>query len=218
MRIVYVRFVGAILFLAAVFFLPAGTLNYWEGWAYIIVLLVPAAFVLDYLLKNDPALLERRMRTREPDAQQALIVRISWIWFLLEFLIPGFDHRFGWSHLPALFVIASDVFVLLGYIFVALVFRENSYASRVVEVEREQHLISTGPYAIVRHPMYLGVIIMYLFTPLALGSYWAMIPSLSIIPILVARIRNEELVLLRELEGYGEYVQKVRRRLLPGLW
>jgi len=217
-KVVLTRFVGAIIFLVALFFLPAGTWNYWQAWIYIVVLLVPAAFILAYLLKNDPALLERRMRTREPEAQQAFIVRLSFIWFFLEFLIPGFDHRFGWSQVPALVAIAADVLVFLGYLFVCLVFRENSYASRVVEVESEQRVISSGPYSIVRHPMYLGVIVMYLFTPLALGSYWAIIPSLSIVPILVARIRNEEAVLVKGLRGYAEYEHKIPYRLIPGVW
>jgi protein-S-isoprenylcysteine O-methyltransferase Ste14 len=218
MKAVAVRFLGAIVVLAAVFFLPAGTWNYWQGWVYMAVLLVPAAFVLAYFRRNDPALLERRMRTREREPQQKLIIQLSLVWFFLVFLIPGFDRRFGWSSVPAAVVIAADVLVFLGYALVCLVFRENSYASRIVEVEKEQRVISSGPYALIRHPMYAGVIVMYMFTPLALGSYWAMIPAPLIIPILVARIRNEEGVLLRELRGYADYVQKVRYRLIPGAW
>jgi protein-S-isoprenylcysteine O-methyltransferase Ste14 len=218
MKVVFTRFAGAILLLVATFFLPAGTWDYWQAWAYLAVLLVPLVFVLSYLLRNDPALLERRMRTREPEAQQALIIRLSFVWFLLEFLIPGFDKRLGWSHVPTSVVVAADALVFLGYLFVFFVFRENSYASRVVEVESDQRVISSGPYSIVRHPMYLGVCVMYLLTPLALASYWAIIPALSIIPVLVARIRNEEMVLLQALKGYAEYRQLVRYRLLPGVW
>lgn len=218
LRLALSRFAGALLVLGAVFFLPAGTFNYWQAWVYMAVLLVPVAFVATYLIRNDPALLERRMHTHEPERQQTLIVRISWIWFALEYVLPGFDHRFGWSHVPTAVVIGADALVFLGYVFVGLVFRQNTYASRVVEVDQKQKVISTGLYGIVRHPMYLGVIIMYLVTPLALGSYWALIPAVFIIPTLVARIFNEEVVLLRDLEGYADYQQKVRFRLIPGVW
>lgn len=217
-KIVTTRFLGAIVVLAAAFFLPAGTFNYWEAWVYTAVLLVPAIFVLRYLMKHDPALLERRMRMREREAQQKLIVKLSSVFFLLMFLLPGFDRRYEWSRIPTAVVIAADILVFLGYLWVFLVFRENSYASRIVEVDREQKVISSGPYSIVRHPMYLGVIVMYVFTPVALGSYWAILPALLIFVILVARIRNEEAVLTKDLQGYSEYMQKVRYRLLPGVW
>ena len=217
-KIAITRFGAAFVVIGAMFFLPAGTINYWEGWVYIAVLFVPVVFVLRYLLKHDPALLERRMRTRETEAPQRLVILLSLVWFFLVFLIPGFDHRFGWSDIPAGLVIAADVLVLLGYLWIFFVFKENSYASRVVEVSQEQKVISSGPYAIVRHPMYLGVIVMYLFTPLALGSYWAFIPAPLIIPILVIRIRNEEDVLRRELKGYSDYIKKIRYRLIPGVW
>jgi protein-S-isoprenylcysteine O-methyltransferase Ste14 len=200
------------------FFLPAGTFAYWEAWAYLAILFIPMFFVLRYLLKNEPELLERRMRMREKEAKQKLIIKLSYLYFLLAFLLPGFDKRFEWSNVPVVLVIAADILVLLGYGMIFLVFRENRYASRIIEVEQEQKVISSGPYAIVRHPMYLGVSIMYIFSPLALGSYWAMIPSLLIIPLLVVRIRNEESVLVRELKGYQEYLQKTKYRFFPGIW
>ena len=218
MKIVAVRWLAATLFLIAVFFLPAGTWDYWQGWVYIIVLVVPAAFALVFLMRKDPALLERRMRTREREPQQRLIIALSLVWFLLLFLIPGFDRRFGWSNVPVAMVIAADVLIFLGYVFVCRVFWENRFASRVVEVEQGQRVISSGPYALIRHPMYAGITVMYILTPLALGFYWALIPSSVIIPILVARIWNEEVVLLRDLKGYAEYMQKVRYRLIPGVW
>ena len=217
-KMVFVRFLGAILVLSAVFFLPAGTLAYWEAWGYLAILFIPMLFVLFYLLKNDPGLLARRMKTREREAEQKLIIKLSFIPFLLAFLLPGFDKRFGWSNVPVGMVVMADILVLLGYSIVFLVFRENRYASRVVEVEQEQTVISSGPYAMIRHPMYLGSLLLYILSPLALGSYWAMIPAILIIPVIIARIRNEESVLARDLSGYQEYMQKTRYRLIPGMW
>jgi len=217
-KLVIMRFLGALLVLSAMFFLPAGTWAYWEAWVYLAILFIPMLFVLIYLLKNDPELLARRMRLREKEAEQKLIIKLSYIPFLLAYLLPGFDKRFGWSNVAVWVVIVADILVLLGYGLIFLVFRENRYASRIVEVEQGQTVISSGPYAVIRHPMYLGAILLYVLSPLALGSYWAMIPSILIIPVIVARIWNEESVLARDLKGYQEYMQKTRYRLIPGLW
>lgn len=217
-RMVLMRFLAALLVLSAMFFLPAWTFAYWQAWIYLAILFIPMLFVLVYLFRNDPELLARRMKTREREAEQKLIVKISFIPFLLAFLLPGFDVRLGWSHVPAGVVIAADILVLLGYGIVFLVFRENSYTSRVIEVEQGQKVVSSGPYAVVRHPMYLGILIMYVISPLALGSYWAVLPALLTIPVLVARIRNEENVLARDLKGYQEYKLRTRYRLIPGIW
>ena len=217
-RMVLTRYLGAILVLSAMFFLPAGTLAYGEAWVYLAILFITMLFVLIYLFKNDPELLARRMKIREREAEQKLIIKLAYIPFLLAFVLPGFDKRFGWSNVPVGVVILADILVLLGYSIVFLVFRENRYASRVIEVEQGQTVISSGPYALVRHPMYLGSLLLYILSPLALGSYWAMLPAILIIPIIVARIRNEESVLERELTGYRAYMQKTRYRLIPGVW
>ena len=217
-KLVIVRFLVVLLALSAMLFLPAGTWAYWEAWVYLAILFIPMFFVLIYLLKNEPELLVRRMRLREKEAQQKLIIKLSYIPFLLAYLLPGFDKRFGWSNVPVWVIVAADILVLLGYGLIVLVFRENRYASRIVEVEQGQAVISSGPYAVIRHPMYLGAILLYVLSPLALGSYWAMIPSILIIPVIVARIWNEESVLVRDLKGYQEYMQKTRYRLIPGLW
>ena len=217
-KLVIVRFLVVLLALSAMLFLPAGTWAYWEAWVYLAILFIPVFFVLIYLLKNEPELLVRRMRLREKEAQQKLIIKLSYIPFLLAYLLPGFDKRFGWSNVPVWVIVAADILVLLGYGLIVLVFRENRYASRIVEVEQGQNVISSGPYAMIRHPMYLGAILLYVLSPLALGSYWAMIPSILIIPVIVARIWNEESVLVRDLKGYQEYMQKTRYRLIPGLW
>ena len=158
------------------------------------------------------------MQTREWEPAQRRIIGLSLLWFILAFVLPGLDQRWGWSDVPVPVVIAADLLVLLGYGLIILVFRENQYASRTVQVEQGQQVIRSGPYARVRHPMYLGAILMYLASPLALGSYWALLPALLVVPILVARIANEEKVLERDLPGYREYEQDVRYRLLPGIW
>lgn len=175
-------------------------------------------FLMQYLFKNDPALLERRMRTREKASDQSLIIKLSYVYFLVTFLLPGFDKRFGWSNTPEWLVLIADAGGLIGYIMVVLVFKENSYASRTVEVDEDQGVIETGPYAVVRHPMYTAITLMYISSPLALGSYWALIPSLLIIPLLAARILSEERILANELAGYKAYQQKVKYRLLPLVW
>jgi protein-S-isoprenylcysteine O-methyltransferase Ste14 len=204
--------------LGLIFFVPAGTLDYWEAWVYCAVLLVPCVFVLTYLLRKDPELLARRIRLNEKEPAQRRIIRASSLIFFTGFLIPGLDHRYGWSDIPVEAVLAANVLVIVGYALVFLVFKENPFASRVVEVEPDQRVISSGPYALVRHPMYLGTSIMWLATPIALGSYWAL-PVFLLLPIvLVYRIMNEEEVLLRELPGYREYTHKVRYRLIPGIW
>jgi protein-S-isoprenylcysteine O-methyltransferase Ste14 len=204
--------------LGLIFFVPAGTLDYWEAWVFIAVLLVPFLFVLTYLLRKDPELLARRIRLNEKESAQRRVIRASGLIFFIGFLIPGLDHRYGWSDIPVETVLAADVLVIIGYALVFLVFKENPFASRVVEVEQDQRVISTGPYALVRHPMYLGTSIMWLATPIALGSYRAL-PVFLILPIvLVYRIMNEEEVLLRELPGYREYTHKVTYRLIPGIW
>ncbi|MCJ7742474.1 MAG: isoprenylcysteine carboxylmethyltransferase family protein, partial [Methanoregula sp.] len=190
----------------------------WEAWVYCAVLLVPCVFVLTYLLRKDPELLARRIRLNEKEPAQRRIIRASSLIFFTGFLIPGLDHRFGWSDIPVEAVLAANILVILGYVLVFLVFKENPFASRVVEVEPDQRVISTGPYALVRHPMYLGTSIMWLATPIALGSYWALPVFLFLPIVLVYRIMNEEEVLLRELPGYREYTQKVRYRLIPGIW
>jgi protein-S-isoprenylcysteine O-methyltransferase Ste14 len=218
LKMVASRLVVGIPVLFAILFVPAGTFRYWEAWLYLAILLIPMAFVMIYFFKNSPELLERRMRFREQETEQSRIVKLSYVFFLAAFILPGLDQRFGWSNVPTYVVLFADVIVLLGYGIVILVFRANRYASRVVEVAQDQQVISTGPYAVVRHPMYSGAILMYVFSPLALGSYWAILPALMIVPLLVARIRNEEALLARSLLGYQSYMQTTRCRLLPGIW
>jgi protein-S-isoprenylcysteine O-methyltransferase Ste14 len=212
------RLVIGIPMIGAMFFLPAGTLNYWQAWAWLATLFIPMGISLVYLYKIDPKLLERRTRTNETRPEQRRIIMASAIYLLIIFLLPGFDVRYGWSNVPAWLCLAADGIVLASYILYMLVLKTNTFASRVVEVEQGQQVISSGPYAVVRHPMYLAMILMMTATPLALGSYWAMLPSILFVLLLAARAKNEEELLQKELKGYTEYMQKTRYRLFPGIW
>jgi len=156
-----------------------------------------------------------KVKEKEP---QPFIIRILSLLSMLTYLIPGFDYRFHWSAVPVGVVIAANAVVVIGYIFIFYVFKKNSYASTVIQVEEKQPVITTGPYAIVRHPMYTGLLLMFLFTPLALGSYWALIFSFLFIPTIIFRIRKEEEVLRRDLPGYADYCMKTRYRLIPVIW
>lgn len=213
-----IRFFLFPLFLGLLILVPAGTFDYWQFYIYIAVLIIPMVFVLFYFLKHDPKFLERRTRTHEKEKPQTIIqLTLSFVFFS-AYIISGLDKRFAWSDIGINIVILADAFVLLGYIFIFFVFKQNSYASRVVEVEKDQKVITTGLYGFVRHPMYIGFIIMFLPTSVALGSYWGLIP-LAIMPLaLVLRILNEEKVLCRDLPGYKEYCQRTKYRLIPFLW
>ncbi|MFA5833826.1 MAG: isoprenylcysteine carboxylmethyltransferase family protein [Bacteroidota bacterium] len=204
--------------LGSILLLSAGTFDYWEVYAYLGVIILPLTAVVTYFLKHDPEFLERRMKLKEKESSQKKIVSYSAIGYIIGFLLPGFDHRYGWSDIPVDGVIAADIIVLLCYFFIMYVFMENRYASRVIEVEKQQTVISSGPYGYVRHPMYLGSIMMFLATPISLGSYWALIPFATVPVSMVFRILNEEKVLREQLDGYHEYCVKVRYRLLPYLW
>jgi len=215
---IIIRFSLVPIVLGLFILVPAGTINYWQVYIYIAVLVVPMIFVLFYFLQNDPIFLERRTRAKEKEKVQ-IIIQIVFTFILLSgFVIPGFDKRFGWSDIPIYIVIVADIVILFGYLIIFFVFKQNSYASRVVEVEKSQKVISTGLYGFVRHPMYIGVIIMFIPTPVALGSYWGLIPMVTIPLAIVFRILNEEKVLCKDLPGYKEYCQKTRYRLIPFIW
>ncbi|ADK13164.1 MULTISPECIES: methyltransferase family protein [Clostridium] len=199
-----------------VLFLPAGTLMFWEAWIYWLGFSIITFFIAAYFLKKSPELLSRRMKYREKDTTKKTPAIFNL--FFVGYIIPGIDFRFHWSSVPVWIVIISNIIVLLGYIFIIFVFNQNSYASTIIQVEKEQQVITTGPYSIVRHPMYLGMLLMLLFTPLALGSYWAVLPFLLSVPMNIFRIKNEEEVLLRDLPGYKEYCIKTPYRLIPLIW
>lgn len=206
------------IFVWLFFLLPAGTYDFWQVYIYFGIIIIPMLLATFYFLKKDPEVLERRLKTSESENEQKFIMAVLGISVVAMYLIPGFDKRFGWSEISFSMSLFADVFVLLGYLFMLYVTRINSFASRVIEVDAEQTVIDTGPYSRERHPMYVGALLMYLGTPVALGSWWAYLPA-SLIPILLAfRILNEEQVLKRDLAGYAEYCQRVRWRLIPGVW
>ncbi|MDP4226832.1 MAG: isoprenylcysteine carboxylmethyltransferase family protein [Bacteroidota bacterium] len=205
-----------IIVLSLILFLPAGTLRFWQAWIYLTIFSIITIFMIVYFSKKSPELLTRRSEFREQEKVRKIPPFLKL--FLVMYLIPGLDFRFNWSAVPLWLVIVANIMVCSGYIFIIIVFNENSYASATIKLENEQRVISTGPYAIIRHPMYAGMLLMTFFTPLALGSYWALIPCILFIPWLYLRIKNEEEILLNELPGYGEYCGKIKYRLLPLIW
>ncbi|HYB61964.1 MAG TPA: isoprenylcysteine carboxylmethyltransferase family protein [Methylomirabilota bacterium] len=206
-----------VLFGAALF-LPAGTWRFWQAWVYLAltyIFMIPFGI---YFYKRDPQMLERRMQMKEKMPEQKLIMRFAKLSFLLAFVLPGFDRRFRWSHEPLWLTILAQAIMIVGFLFASSIPIVNRYASRTIQVESGQHLISTGPYRVVRHPMYLGMLATFLFLPLALGSYWSLPVFALIAPILVLRLLNEEKVLRRDLPGYEEYCRQTRFHLIPYVW
>ena len=202
----------------ALLFLPAGTFKFWQAWMYLVVWFVPALFAFGYFCKRDPQLIERRLQRKEKVGEQKLIMKFAFVTWLIGYLLPGLDHRFGWSHLPLWLTILSQAFVLGSFLTIFWVLKSNSFAGATIRVETGQKVISNGPYRVIRHPMYLGACVMFLFAPLALGSYFALPVFALFIPIIIFRLLNEEEVLRQELPGYAEYCLHTRFRLLPYLW
>jgi protein-S-isoprenylcysteine O-methyltransferase Ste14 len=212
------RTLFSLLLFAAFLFLSAGSVRYWQGWVLMALLFLPMTMTSAYFLQRDPQLVERRLRTEEKTSEQKNIIRWArWVLFA-SLLIPGLDYRFGWSRVPVWLTILSQVVFFAGYLVNLWVMKENSFASRTVQVEEGQRVISTGPYRLVRHPMYFGTALMLFFTPLALGSWWALPGFLLVIPFIVLRLLHEEKMLLRDLPGYSDYCLRTRSRLLPFLW
>ena len=210
-------FLGLVL-IGAMLFLPAWTLRYMGAWLFLALLFVPMLILGAVLFVKAPALLEKRLNDKEKENTQRGVVAIAGLMFVGGFVLSALDFRFGWSSAPAWATVAACVAFLLGYGMYAEVMRENAYLSRTVEVQKGQRVIDSGLYGIVRHPMYLATLLMFLPMPLILGSLWGLVPF-AIYPIaIVVRIRNEEAVLCRGLKGYSEYVERVKYRLIPFVW
>jgi protein-S-isoprenylcysteine O-methyltransferase Ste14 len=216
-----VTFVIGVILLGLLIFLPAGTLNYWQAWLFIVVFMIAVSAIGLYLSLKDPALLERRKRigpAAEQSPAQKIIISVGILADLGLLVFCGLDHRFGWSQAPAYISLVGSALVAIGLFIDLRVFKENSFGASNIQVEETQKVISTGPYAIVRHPMYTGVIIMVLGVPLALGSWWGLAIIALVLPALAWRILDEEKLLEKDLTGYKEFEQKVRYRLVPYLW
>jgi protein-S-isoprenylcysteine O-methyltransferase Ste14 len=217
----FIGLVILILVMVALVFGAAGTLRYWQGWAFLVCYFAASMVITLYLAKRDPALLARRMRGgpwAEKEPTQRLIMSIASAGFIALLAVPGLDHRFGWSNMPAAAAIAGNLLMLLGWAGIFRVFRENSFSSSTIELAADQRVISTGPYAIVRHPMYAAALVMLLGIPISLGSWWGVLVVVALLPALIWRLLDEERFLSHNLPGYVAYQERVRYRLLPHIW
>jgi protein-S-isoprenylcysteine O-methyltransferase Ste14 len=212
------RFFYVYILIGLLIFLPAGDIKFFNGWLYLITLFIPMICIAVYFFIKDPQLLEKRMRIKEKQKKQKIYVIISLFLFIVTYAIPGFDYRFNWSRVPLWLVVTSIFFIETGYFMFFTVLKQNSFASRIIEVQEGQKVIETGLYSLVRHPMYLAAMIIYLGTPLILGSFYSLFPVLFLPLILSYRIINEEKVLSDNLEGYLNYMKKVKYRLIPFVW
>ena len=199
-------------------FLPAGTLAFFNGWLLMAILFVPMLFAGIVMMFKNPDLLKKRLDAKEKQKEQGLVVKLSGLMFLVGFILAGLGFRFGWYVLPSWASIVASVFFILSYIAYAEVLRENTYLSRTIEVQDGQKVIDSGLYGIVRHPMYSATLILFLSMPLVLGSLYSFVVFLAYPFIIAKRIIHEEDFLEKELEGYKEYKQKVKYRLIPFVW
>ncbi len=202
-------------------FVPAWSIHYWHAWVYLVVFIGTSSVITLYLMRHDPALLERRLRSG-PTAERRPVQRFIMLWasigFIALLVVPALDFHFKWSVVPVEMVVLGDLLVAIGFYFIFRVYRENPYSSATVEIVEGQKLISTGPYAIVRHPMYASALLYLIGTPLALGSYWGLLGLGVMLPFLLWRLFDEERFLSKNLPGYVEYQKRVQYRLIPLVW
>ena len=213
-----VKYLSGFILIAALLFVPAGSLNFIKGWIFIGLLFVPMLILGIFLFIKAPQLLEKRLSAKEKENTQKGVVIFSFLMFVAGFVTAGLDYRFGWSKVPFAVTIISGIVLLLSYGLYARVMKENAYLSRTVEIQNNQKIIDTGLYGIVRHPMYTATILLFLSMPLVLGSWFALILLLPYPFVIAIRIKNEEKVLEAGLPGYCEYKQKVRWRIIPFVW
>lgn len=213
-----IKFTLGFVLIGLLIFLPAGTINFVNGWIFMGLLFVPMFIAGIVMMFKNPYLLEKRLDAKEKQSEQSLVVKLSGLMFLAGFIVAGLDYRLGWFPLPKFVVITASILFLAAYALYAEVLRENTYLSRTIEVQENQKVIDTGLYGIVRHPMYSATLILFLSMPLVLGSLYAFIIFLVYPLIIVRRLKAEEEFLEKELDGYKEYKQKVKYRLIPFIW
>ena len=217
----WVRSTLFVLALAAMLFVPAGSLRFWQGWLFGLVFVAATTAISIYFLKHDPKLVARRMRAgplAEQRPSQKIIMAITLLGFVLVLALPGLDYRWHWSEVPRWLVLAANAGVALSFAIFFIVLKQNSYAASTIRVESGQPVVSTGVYSIVRHPMYLGALLLLIFTPLALGSFRTMLLIVPMFPVLLWRLLDEERFLKQNLPGYADYCRTTRFRLIPGIW
>jgi len=210
-----------LVFITALLFAPAGTLDFWQAWLFLAVFVACMVPLGIYFVRTDPALVERRMRAgpaAEQEPVQKVAIGIVCAALLAMLIVPGFDRRWHWSGVPAWLTVVADATIVASFVIFFYVMKQNSFAAATVRVDRGQTVVSTGLYGVVRHPMYMGTLPLTIAMPLALGSWWALLPVLAIVPALVWRLVDEERVLRRDLPGYAAYCARVRYRLVPGIW
>jgi protein-S-isoprenylcysteine O-methyltransferase Ste14 len=210
-----------VVIMAVLLFVAAGTLDYWQAWTFLAVYFAASLAVTFDLAQRDPQLLERRMSGgpfAEKETTQKIIMSLTSLGFIGLIVVPALDRRFAWSQMPLYVALIGDAMVAFGFLGVFFVFRANTFTSATIELAPEQSVISTGPYALVRHPMYAGGLVLLAGVPMALGSWWGLLIMVAMVPALIWRLLDEEKFLARNLPGYPEYQNKVRYRLLPGVW
>jgi protein-S-isoprenylcysteine O-methyltransferase Ste14 len=213
-----IKFILGVVLVGLLVFLPAGTFNYLGGWILMGILFIPMFIAGIIIMVKNPKLLASRLNAKEKEKKQDLVVKLSGLMFIAGFVVAGLDYRFKWLELPIYVNIIGSVIFILSYILYAVVLKQNTFLSRTIEVVDEQYVIDTGLYSVVRHPMYTATIFLFLAMPLVLGSLLAFVIFMLYPIIIVLRIKNEELVLSRELVGYKEYLTKVKYRLIPYIW
>lgn len=213
-----VKFLSGVLIVGLLLFLPAGTFGYWQGWLLMGILFIPMFIAGLIMMRKSPDLLRKRLDAKEQQSEQKAVIGFSALMFLAAFIVAGLNFRFGWIVLTAWVSWAAAAVFLLAYALYAEVLRENVWLSRTVEVQENQQVIDTGLYGVVRHPMYMSTLLLFLAMPLVLGSVLSFVITLAYIPIIAKRIRNEEQVLEAGLEGYEEYQKRVRYRMIPFVW
>lgn len=213
-----VKYLVGLLLFSALLFIPAGTVNYWNGWLLMGILFVPILLVGIFLAIKNPVLLRKRLNSKEEQSEQKSVLIVGSLMFLSGFIVAGLDFRYQWLAIDPWVVVVATIVFIMGYLIYVEVLRENTYLSRTIEIQENQQVVSTGLYGIVRHPMYTATLVLFLSMPLVFGSFFSFLIFL-IYPVLIAkRIRNEEIVLERSLEGYSKYKEQVKYRLIPFIW